>query len=103
MLGSNPWSKPLADLRRRKGNTPKRLPGWQVWQRDHDKEVREEAGEDAHISLRNSVAVRQFQDQDDEVRARAIQKAKSENEAAREAHTKAKSMRPSVEAAEQSR
>ena len=102
-LGSNPWNKVLGDLRKRKGNAPKLVPGYQVWQRDHKDEIAAEAGENAHISKHNSVAARLFKQQDEDVRKRALEQARREHAAASAAHRAASAGSPSNNPAEQLR
>ena len=103
VLGTNPWSKALKDLRRRKGNAPKLLAGYQVWQRDHKDEILEETGPNPHISEQNKVAARMFREQDEAVHALAREIAKSEQELLLAAHQEAQTGVPSSNAAEQLR
>ena len=95
--------KVLGDLRKRKGNAPKKLPAYQVWQRDHKDEIAAEAGANAHISIQNSVAARMFKEQDEDVHLRAREQATREHERAIAAHLETQMGTPSVDPGEQQR
>lgn len=80
--GRNPWAGALAELRKVRGNAPKKASASQVWAREHRDEIREYVGPDGQIGEWNHALATLYEKVEPEEKIRCENVAKTEHEEA---------------------
>ena len=79
--GRNPWAGALTELRKSRGNAPKKASASQIWAREHRDDIRELTGPDGQIGEWNRALATLFEAvvPDEKVRCENIARAEHED------------------------